>query len=98
MFLSSASCCNKLTEPKEGNHQNLQSITGARGFPRDSVVKNLPVQEMLNRSLGLEDPLEKEMATQSSILYGKSHGQQSLVWAIVHRVAKSWTQLSTHTQ
>ena len=43
-------------------------------------------------------PLEKEMATQSSILYGKSHGQQSLVWAIVHRVAKSWTQLSTHTQ
>ena len=71
MFLSSASCCNKLTEPKEGNHQNFQSITGARGFPRDSVVKNLPVQEMLNRSLGLEDPLEKEMVTQSSILAWK---------------------------
>ena len=34
--------------------------------------KNLPAiqetQEMLVRSLGLEDPLEKEMATHSSIL------------------------------
>ena len=32
-------------------------------------VKNLPVmQEMWVRSLGWEDPLEKEMATHSSIL------------------------------
>ena len=30
-------------------------------------------------SLGQEDPLEKEMATHSSILPGKSHGQRSLV-------------------
>ena len=30
-------------------------------------------------SLGWEDPLEKEMATHSSILAGKSHGQRSLV-------------------
>ena len=30
-------------------------------------------------SLGLEDPLEEEMATHSSILPGKSHGQRSLV-------------------
>ena len=27
---------------------------------------------------GLEDPLEKEMATHSSILAGESHGQRSL--------------------
>ena len=34
-----------------------------------SVVKNrLPVQEMWVWSLGQEDPLEKEMATNSSIL------------------------------
>ena len=34
-----------------------------------SVVKNLPaMQEMQVRSLGWEDPLEKEMATHSSIL------------------------------
>ena len=34
-----------------------------------TVVKNLPtMQEMWVRSLGREDPLEKEMATHSSIL------------------------------
>ena len=34
-----------------------------------SMVKNLPVmQEMQVQSLGQEDPLEKEMATHSSIL------------------------------
>ena len=39
------------------------------GFPGGSVVKNPPAkQEMWVRSLGLEDPLEKEMATNSGIL------------------------------
>ena len=39
------------------------------GFPGGSVVKNPPAkQEMRVRSLGQEDPLEKEMATYSSIL------------------------------
>ena len=39
------------------------------GFPGGSVAKNLPaVQEMQLQSLGQEDPLEKEMATHSSIL------------------------------
>ena len=39
------------------------------GFPGGSVVKNrLPVQEMQVQSLGWEDPLEKRMATHSSIL------------------------------
>ena len=38
------------------------------GFPGGSVVKNLPVkQEIWVQSLGQEDPLEKEMATHSSI-------------------------------
>jgi len=36
------------------------------------------MQEMQVRSLSWEDPLEKEMATQSSILAGKSHEQGSL--------------------
>ena len=31
------------------------------------------------RSLGREDPLEKEMTTHSSILAGESHGRRSLV-------------------
>ena len=44
------------------------------------LVKNLPaVQETQVPSLGWQDPLEKEMATHSSILAGKSHGQKSLV-------------------
>ena len=42
------------------------------GFPGSSVIKNLPaVQETLVGSLGREDPLEKEMATHSSILAWK---------------------------
>jgi len=40
-----------------------------RGFPVAQTVKNLPaMQEIRVQSLGLEDPLEKEMATHSSIL------------------------------
>ena len=39
------------------------------GFPGGSVVKNPPaMQETGVRSLGREDPLEREMATHSSIL------------------------------
>ena len=45
------------------------------------IVKNLPaVQETGNRSLGWEDPLENEIATQSSILvqripWSEDHGR-----------------------
>ena len=45
---------------------------GCVGFPGGSVVKNLPAnQEMQVRSHGWEDPLEKEIATHSSILTWK---------------------------
>ena len=38
-------------------------------FPGGTAVENLPaVQEMWVQPLGLEDSLEKEMATHSSIL------------------------------
>ena len=41
----------------------------SQGFPSGSVVKNPPaMQETWVQSLGQEDPLEKEMATHSSIL------------------------------
>ena len=44
-----------------------------RGFPGGSVVKNLFVmQEVWVGSLSWEDPLEKEMATRSSILVWES--------------------------
>ena len=36
------------------------------------------MQELWVRSLGQEDPLEKEMATSSSIVPGKLHRQRSL--------------------
>ena len=43
------------------------------------MLKNLPaMQETQIQSLGWEDPLEKEMATHSSILAWKSHGWRSL--------------------
>ena len=63
------------------------------------MVKNPPAQqETRGPSLSQEDPLEDEMATHSSILAGKSHGQRSL--AGFRGVIKSQTRLSTqaHTQ
>ena len=45
------------------------------------MVKNLSaMQETQVQSLGQVDPLEKGMATHSSILARESHGQRSLVW------------------
>ena len=44
------------------------------------MVKNLSaVQDTQVRSLGQEGPLEKGMASHSSILAGESHGQRNLV-------------------
>ena len=43
-------------------------------------LKNLPaVQETQVQSLGQEDPLERGMATHSSVLTWRIHGQKSLV-------------------
>ena len=51
------------------NGRNSVSYTLSMGFPGGSVIKNLPVmQEMWVRSLGQEDPLEKEMASHSRVL------------------------------
>ena len=54
------------------------------------MVKNLPaVQETWVRSLDQEDPLEKEMATHSSILAWKISWTEKS--GRVHGIAKSWT-------
>ena len=54
-------------------------MTGYLGFRGGSVVKKLPaVQETWVQSLGGEGPLEKKMATHSSILAWRFHGQRSL--------------------
>ena len=55
------------------------SNSSAGDFPGGPVVKNPPANAGdLGLILGWEDPLEKEMATHSSVLAGKSHGQRSL--------------------
>ena len=71
------------------------------GLPRWYNGKRicLPVQELQETqvwSLGQEDPLEKEMATHSSILAWKSHRQRSLTGYTVRGVTKNRTQLSEH--
>ena len=61
-------------------------------------IKRLPaVQETQVRSLGWEDPLEKEMATHSSILALRIPWTEEPERATVHGVAKSWTRLSDFT-
>ena len=55
------------------------------------MVKNLPaMQETQVRSLGWEDPLEKEMATHSYILAWKIPWTEEPGGAIIHGVTKSW--------
>ena len=49
----------------------------------------LAMRETPVRSLGWEDPLEKGKATQP-----QCSGLSNAMDCIVHRVAKSWTQLS----
>ena len=74
------------------------------------TVKNLPIiQETGVRFLSQEDPLDKEMATHSSILAGTQPARywnsthsvsmensmdSRAWWAIVHGVTKTWTRLS----
>ena len=56
------------------------------------TVKNLPTMwETWVRSLGWEDPLEEEMATQSSILAWRSPMDRGAWRGTVHGVAKSRT-------
>ena len=58
------------------------------------MVKSLlAMQETWVRYLDQEDPLEKEMATHSSILVWKILPAGRVWWATVHGVTKSWTQL-----
>ena len=55
------------------------------------------MQETRVQSLGWEDPLEKEMATDSSTLPGKFHGLKSLVGYSPWDHKKSQTRLNDFT-
>ena len=66
----------------------------SRGSLVAQMVKNLPaIQETQVLSLSQEDPLEKGMATHSSILAWRIPDRGA--WqAAVQGVARNWTQLS----
>ena len=69
------------------------------GFPDGSVVKNpLAMQETGVRSLGREDPLEKEMATHSSISAWEIPWSEELGVATAHEVARVGHDLVTKQQ
>ena len=82
------------------SHQIPDNLVAAPSFQTSLVaqtVKNLPAAwETWVQSLGWEDPLEESMAIHSSILAWRSLDRGAW-WAIVHGVAKNWTQLSVHT-
>ena len=78
--------------PGEGNGHPLQYSWASLVA---QMVKNPPaMQETWARSLGWEDPLEKEMATHSSILGWRIPMDRGAWQATVHGVTKSQTQLS----
>ena len=69
-------CCRRLLRVPWTARRSNQSILPLVA----QSVKSLPaMQETQVQSLGWKDPLEKEMATHSVFLPGKSHGQRSLV-------------------
>ena len=61
-----------------GRHRRFYCMEVRKALLVAQMVNSLPaVQEKRVRSLGQEDPLEKEMATHSVLLPGESHGQRS---------------------
>ena len=69
------------------------------GFPGGQSIKNpSAMQKTWLRSLSREDPLEKEMATRSSILAWRIPMDRGAWWATVCGVTKSRTQLSDSAQ
>ena len=70
------------------------------GFPGCSVVMNPPAkQEMWVQSLGQEDPLEKEMATHSSILAREVAGTEEpgRLQSMGSQKSQTWLSDSTTT-
>ena len=72
----------------------MKDITTFRCFLVTQMVKNPPaIWETWVQSLGQENPLEKGMATHSSILAWRIPWTEGAWQATVHRVTQSWTQL-----
>ena len=111
IFKTSLSCLVECNRKTGSSNQELKGIHGSglkRDFPGSSEVKASACNTgAWVWSLGQEDPLEKEMATYSSIWEGNGNPLQYFclenpmdggAWqATVHRVPKSWTRLSNFT-
>ena len=67
------------------------SVLGIRDGLDGTVIKNLHANAGDARDAGSIPPLEKEMATHSSILPWKIPWTEEVWWAAVHGVAKSGT-------
>ena len=62
----------EMVDSSSGQGKYKMNVEHLMGFPVGSVVKNLPANARDTvQSLGREDPLEKEIATHSSILAWK---------------------------
>ena len=61
------------------------------------MVKNLAAMQNQVGSRGGDDPLEKGMATHSSILAGESHGQRSLAGPWGHKLLDTTERLTLLT-
>ena len=71
---------------------NIHSIRYKWASLVTQIIKNPPAMpETRVQSLGWEDPLEKGMATYSSILAWRIPMDRGAWWATVHGVAKSRT-------
>ena len=69
----------------------LQKRTFPCGFLVAQTVKSPPARlEIWGRSLGWEDPLEKEMATHPGILAWRIPMDRGTWWTTAHGVAQSW--------
>ena len=85
-----------LTHSLQKFHKTIYPLYGASLVAQ--TVKNLPaMQETQVRSLSWDDPLEKGMATHSSILAWKIPWTEKPGQATAHGVAKNQTQLKRLT-
>ena len=77
-----------------GSGADVPSLS-VRGFPAVSVIKNPPAHAQTRvRFLGLEDPVEKEMATPSSILAWEIPWTEEPGRLQSMGSRRDWTQLS----
>ena len=92
---------------KRSERQGIKGkIYPTEGFPGGSAIKNWPAmqetQETWVQSLGQKDPLEEDMATHSSILWGKIQWTEEpgrLQFTVLQRVGHDWSDWARmHTQ